>query len=365
MNLTSWTVPYFNGDVMAMGPFLFLISWLTTQAMIRVGITDIPKDRSSHTIPTPRSGGIGFIVAFFCGMGYLYLSHHIGYIRGPRLGLLSAAALLTIVVSFRDDLRGLSFVQKLAAQVLAAICVVGAGLYIQHIPLPFFGVVEMGILGMVGSFLWILFFINAFNFMDGLNGHAAGVSLVASLSAFIIGILLEERALTYISFSLFWSILGFFILNFPKGRIFMGDVGSQFLGLIWAIVLLIPAQESHTDSLLSIYTVPILFFNFIYDVVMTVGRRMLGGEPFWLAHRTHLFHLMNRVGYSHKQVTCFHMTIAVLQGAGAVAVQYIPSTCQILIFIPYAMMMIVYHFWIYSHIQRKTLKKRSGQRGRS
>ncbi len=325
--------------------------------MISVGIKAVPVSRSSHKVPTPKSGGVGIILAFFSGMAYLYLTGQIGYIAASRLAYLGLGSALTIAVSLIDDLQGLSFVKKILAQILSAFCVVAAHLYVHKIPLPGVGWLDLGWWGIVLSFFWVIFFMNVFNFMDGLNGQAGGVSLVASIFTLIISIFLREKALGYISYTLFWSTLGFLIFNFPKGRIFMGDVGSQFMGLIWGIVLLIPTQESHSCTTLSVYTVPILFFNFIYDVVVTVVRRILNGDPYWRAHRTHLFQLVNRLGYSHNQVTCFQMGVGALQGVGAVLVQFISPSYQIFIFVPYLIMMVFYHYGVYKKIMKISLKR--------
>ena len=85
-----------------------------------------------------------------------------------------------------------------------------------------------------------------------------------------------------------------------------------------------------------------------------------GGDPFWLAHRTHLFQLLNRLGYSHAQVTCFHLGMAVIQGIGAIGMQYIQPTNQVLLFLPYFLLMASYHYWIVRAVRRKfALARRS------
>ncbi len=352
-------------EIFYMGGIVLVFSLLLTYWMIRVGIQDYPVHRSSHTIPTPRSGGVAIVISFCSGILYLLLRHYLTYISCGRIIALGAAITITCLVSFKDDVKALSFIQKFVVQIFISCLIVLVGLSFTEIPLPYFGLVPLKALGGILSVLWIIFFMNVFNFMDGLNGLASGVSIIASIFCALISLLFQEKSLFYISFTLCFSTLGFFLFNFPKGKIFMGDVGSQFLGLIWSIMLFIPAQESHAGtSTVSIYTIPLLFFSFIYDVSITVGRRIWNKESFWLAHRTHLFQILNRLGYTHKQVTCLHLGMAVLQGGGAMWMQYLLPSHQILIFIPYFMLMISYHIWIYRQLKQKILPYRKKRKKR-
>ncbi|HCI48465.1 MAG: hypothetical protein A2977_01850 [Alphaproteobacteria bacterium RIFCSPLOWO2_01_FULL_45_8] len=351
----------FTPDIWLMGLGTVLIALLVTRLMIRIGIVDIPSRRSSHKSATPKSGGMGIIVGFFSAMSFLYVVGKLGHISPEKLILLGIGSFLTILVSLYDDIKRLSSSQKFLIQLITALFVISTGLTLHLLPLPFIGILNLGALGSVLTVFWIIFFMNVFNFMDGLNGLASGVSLVASFFCSLIGILLGEKALFYVSLSLGFSTLGFFVFNFPKAKIFMGDVGSQFIGLIWAVMLLVPSQETHLAHMtLSVYTVPLLFFSFIYDVSATVLRRIWRREPFWLAHRTHLFQLLNRLGYSHAQVTCFHLGMAVIQGIGAIGMQYIQPTNQVLLFLPYFLLMASYHYWIVRAVRRKfALARRS------
>ena len=351
-------VPLPDISFVPLGVAIFALAYLATRVMIRVGIHDVPVRRSSHQRITPKSGGMGIIVGFFFGMGILFMQGKLGHVSLIKLILLTIGALLTVFVSFVDDIKRLSSSQKLMVQILAGLFVVGAGLKLSVLPTPF-GFLKLGALGSVLGFFWIIFFINVFNFMDGLDGLASGTSIISCFFCALISFYLNEIALFYVSCTLGLSTLGFFVLNFPKAQIFMGDVGSQFIGLLWAVLLLIPSQEAHASTMnFSVYTVPLLFFSFIYDVSMTVGRRIWRREHFWLAHRTHLFQLLNRLGYSHTQVTCFHLCMAVLQGLGAILMQKIDPAYQILVFLPYLLFMVSYHMWVTRKVMEKFSKLR-------
>lgn len=336
-----------------LGIAILVLSYIATLIMIRVGIHDVPIRRSSHQKITPKSGGVGIIIGFFFGMGVLYTQGKLGHVSTVKLALLTVGALLTVLVSLIDDVRRLSSAQKLIVQIIAGLFVIGAGLKLSILPTPL-GIIKLGTLGSILGFFWIIFFINVFNFMDGLNGLASGTSIISCFFCAAIAFFLNEIALFYVSFCLGVATLGFFFLNFPKAKIFMGDVGSQFIGLLWAVLLLIPSQEAHASTMnFSVYTVPLLFFSFIYDVSMTVIRRIWRREAFWLAHRTHLFQLLNRLGYSHAQVTYFHLGMAVLQGIGAILMQKLNTQYQILVFIPYLLFMASYHAWVTKKVFKK------------
>jgi UDP-GlcNAc:undecaprenyl-phosphate GlcNAc-1-phosphate transferase len=346
----------FNTDFIFIGLLTFSLSAALTRLMIWIGIHDNPTHRSSHASKTPRSGGVAIVSTFLFCMIYFFWQDYFSHIPEWRLILMLAAAIIIVLVSLKDDITGISFRKKLAIQVLGAVIVVTGGLSFDTLPLPYVGVWYLGGLGGVVSLFWIVGFMNAFNFMDGLDGLAAGTSIVSSIFSALIALMLGEKAIFFISFALIWSSLGFFLFNFPPARIFMGDVGSQFLGFSWSIILILAAQASH-DSI-SVYTVPLLFFSFIYDVAVTLIRRISQQQTIWYPHRTFLFHILNRSGYTHRQISLIYMGFAVLQGFGAILLQHITPSRQIYIFVPYIVLMVFYTRWVRKnakkHIKRKT-----------
>lgn len=333
-----------NTDFIFIGILTFSLSAAITRLMVWIGIQDDPTHRSSHSTRTPRSGGVSMVASFLFCMIYFFWGGYFSHIPEWRLVLMLLAAVLIVMASLKDDITGISFRRKLAMQVLGAVVVVTGGLSFDTLPLPYVGVWYLGGLGGVLSLFWIVGFMNAFNFMDGLDGLAAGTSIVASFFSAIIALMLGEKAIFFISFTLFWATMGFFIFNFPPARIFMGDVGSQFLGFTWSIIFILAAQASHNS--ISVYTVPLLFFSFIYDVVLTLLRRISLRQTIWYPHRTFLFHILNRSGYTHRQISLVYMGFAVLQGFGAILLQHITPSGQIYIFIPYSILMVLYTRWV-------------------
>ena len=158
---------------------LALVSAVVVRAMISARVMDTPNARSAHANPTPKGGGVGVVVAFLLGISVLYGTATFSRLADPYFrGVILASAAIAIV-AFIDDARQWPFTVKLVAQVLAAFAAVGSGLYVSVFNLPGLGPVDLGWIGMAVTVAWILFATNAMNFIDGLNGLAAGTALVA------------------------------------------------------------------------------------------------------------------------------------------------------------------------------------------
>ena len=335
---------------MATGLLSFVAALVMTRIMIWINIHDTPVHRSSHDVVTPRGGGVAIIIGFCLCMTYFLSKHQLAHIPNWKLIVMGCSLIGLVAISLWDDIRGVSLRYKLITQIAVASAIVASGLSFDRLPLPHLGVLELGAFGGILSLLWVIFFTNAFNFMDGLDGLAAGGSLVASFFGVVIGVLFQEQAFLYISFALFFSNLGFMVYNFSPAQIFMGDVGSQFLGLLWSVLLLLSTQAKHVE--LSVYTVPILFFAFIYDVLLTILRRLIKGQSIWHPHRTFLFHILHRSGLSHRRISLIYMGFAIIQGFGAVSVQFMESTHQLFMVLPYILMMIFYTVWVGARARR-------------
>ena len=276
--------------------------------MTHVGVIDTPGARSSHTRPTPKGGGVGIVAAFLLGFGILYAA---GFAPAAAPSLILAAVGVA-AVSYLDDMFAWPASVKLAAQLAAAAVAVGAGLTVESLSLPWLGRVHLGWFGPAGTVVWFLLVTNAMNFIDGLNGLAAGVSLIACLV--LAGLAAQAGAgFVYAAAVILASgLLGFLPFNFPNARIFMGDVGSQFCG--WLLAALAIALEPSEATDLSIALVPMLLFAVLFDVVFTVFRRAAAGERLMQAHRGHLYQIAHRSGLSAIRVALLHWGFAAWGG---------------------------------------------------
>jgi UDP-GlcNAc:undecaprenyl-phosphate GlcNAc-1-phosphate transferase len=284
---------------------LAVISAALVRVMIKVGALDHPVARSSHAVPTPKGGGVGIATAYALGTAWLLYKYKVPATAAIPL----CAALLLAAVSYVDDVRAGPFGVKLAAQAVAAVAVMFAGdqlnkVYVggQLIDLP-------SLLRIPLTFVLLLFVTNAVNFADGLNGLASGCVGVAGLALAtqaaagaapgLGGGALGEQAMPLVA-----GIAGFLPFNYPRARIFMGDVGSQLCGFV-AADLAVRAAASPASLIVPLALVPVLA-----DVAFTLVRRMLAGDRLTEAHRGHLYQIANRSGVGAANVTAVYWGMA-------------------------------------------------------
>ncbi len=327
---------------LGLGVAVFVLSaFLTWVLMKRVRIIDEPNERSSHTNPTPRSGGIAIVVTFFIGLAALWLLDGFPPLdRGYSwFWAFLVAAFLIAAVSIADDLRGLGFKAKLILQAGCTVFVMALGVVIDQVSLPFFGTWQLGWLAYPLTFAWVVGLTNAFNFMDGIDGIAGGTAAVAAGFFAVMVFQLGGGFLYLVGWVILWASLGFLLWNWQPAKIFMGDSGSQFLGFVLAVLAV--AAGRFDNSHLSYYVMPLLFFHFIWDTVYTFFRRWRAGENVTQAHRTHIYQLLNRLGLSHSQVTAWYLGAGVLQGLAALALVHAQAELRVLAFAPFVLLYVL------------------------
>ena len=300
---------------LAFAALLALISAALVKLMIDVAILDRPDPRKAHSTPIPKGGGIGIVAAFLLGIATLYEFAFFARLADPYFRNVIFSSLLIAVVSLLDDIWNWPFFVKLGAQLAAAPLTVGSGLYVRNYHLPFIGTVETDGLGAFFSLIWILFVTNAMNFIDGLDGLAAGVGLIAALFLSYIGAEKGGWFVYFASLLLAAGIAGFLPFNFPRARIFMGDVGSQFLGFVFAVLGIVASRFDRVE--MSFLLVPILLSGVLFDVAFTLVRRALAGERLTTPHRGHLYQVAARSGLSPRLVTLIHWGFALWGGVSA------------------------------------------------
>jgi UDP-GlcNAc:undecaprenyl-phosphate GlcNAc-1-phosphate transferase len=308
---------------------LALLSATVVRGMIAVRVLDRPDPRKVHTHATPKGGGVGIVVAFLVGIGVLYRFAEFARLANPYfIGVIEASAAIAIV-SFLDDLFDWKFTVKLTAQILAALVVVGSGIYLTDVRLPYTGQVYLGWLGPPVTVLWLLFATNAMNFIDGLDGLAGGVALIAACCFAAIAGALSGWFAYFAALLLAAGLAGFLPFNFPRARIFMGDVGSQFCGFILAVLGVVASRFDGVE--LSFLIVPMLLSGVLFDVAFTLVRRAIAGERVTQPHRGHLYQVAQRSGVSAFSVTLVHWGFAMFGGACVVVFLAVPSVYKPLV----------------------------------
>jgi len=283
---------------------LFIVSLFLTLFIKKVAIekslVDIPNDRSSHTTPTPHGGGIAIAVTWFIGITYLYFTDDINI--SLYYALLVGIAIS--LVSYVDDLYDLTPKVRLPTQALVAI----AGLYflggLEKIEL-FFIVIENPFVANAFAFLIIVWFVNLYNFLDGIDGYAGSEAVFLGLAGFLL--FGGSHFLVLIA-----AVLGFLVWNWHKAKIFMGDVGSTLLGYNVAIFTI---YYANSESFSGMWIWIILFGIFWFDATLTLFRRKLKREKLSQAHRKHAYQRLVQSGWAHDRVVLFSILVnAVLLG---------------------------------------------------
>ena len=297
---------------LAFGLSLSLLSAIVVRSMIALRVMDTPEARKAHDRPTPKGGGAGIVAAFVVGLLLLYNFAEFARLANEYFVGVIAASVAIAVVAFFDDLYDWPFTVKLGVQLIAALVAVGTGIYVHDYSVPYVGPVYIGWFGAPATVVWLLLTTNAVNFIDGLNGLAGGVMLIACafLAAFSAA---YGGWFCYAASGLLGAgLLGFLPFNFPHARIFMGDVGSQFCGFMIAVLGVVASRFDRAE--LSFLLVPMLLSGVLFDVGFTLARRALAGERLTQPHRGHLYQIAQRSGVPAETVTFVHWAFAVYGG---------------------------------------------------
>lgn len=277
---------------------IFFLSWLFTWFVYRYALRRnlfvLPNERSSHTVPTPRGGGIGIALALLGAMSTLWFFD----IIPPELAVaFIGGGAMIVTVGWIDDRRHLSISVRLLIQFLAA----GWALFfiggIDRINIGI-ATVPLGWLShlLPLSMVWIM---NLYNFMDGIDGLASSEAVLVGVVGGVLLTISGAQDLAFLSFALSAAAAGFLVWNWQPARIFMGDSGSVLIGFIFAALFLASERSGIFPGLLWI----LLLLIFIIDPTYTTIRRFLKGEKWFAAHRVFAFQQFVRRGYSHQQTT--------------------------------------------------------------
>ncbi|MCE2761055.1 MAG: undecaprenyl/decaprenyl-phosphate alpha-N-acetylglucosaminyl 1-phosphate transferase [Acetobacteraceae bacterium] len=276
---------------------LALISAIVVRLMIAYPILDHPNARSSHSRPTPRGGGLGIVVAFTLGMGILYWQAE-----------------------------------------------------------PGLGPVELGALGPLLTLFWILGCTNAVNFMDGLDGLVGGAVFLALLILCVIAGHHGGWFVYLASLMLAAGLLGFLPFNLHPARIFMGDVGSQFLGFMVAILAVAAARFDAAE--VTFMLVPLLLFGLFFDAAFTLARRPVMGLNITAAHRTHLYQMAQRSGLGVRQVAAVHWGFVLAHGVLALVFMELEPAIKPLVLVPALGLQVIWLAYVRTRMRRAGLSWR-------
>jgi len=290
----------------------------------RARVMDVPNARSSHAQPVPVGGGLGILAPWLLGLG---AAGFLGVFPSPGFPLaLAAGAVILAALGFLDDLRGLPPLQRLAVEsLLAAVCLKAGGLTVVAIELPGCGPLAAGAAGWVAAWLFVVGFTNMFNFMDGINGLAGFQALLGAGALAVWSALAGDVPLAVTAALLSGATWGFLRANFPRAKVFMGDVGSLPLGFLLAMGVLrahAGADRAGTTPL----WLPLLFiWPFLSDATYTLLNRAVHGRNPFRPHRSHVYQRLVVAGWSHARVTTIYAAATGLCIAAAFACRERPA----------------------------------------
>lgn len=294
-----------------------VISYLTVSGIRRWAgrrLLDIPNERSSHFYPIPRGGGLAIVIVTLAG-SWLILPFGRSEVTAWHWLVFTIAALLIAGVSWLDDLRSLSTRVRFAAHLTGALVICLAFGTWKEIVLPGMGSFSLDWIGWPLTLLWIVGLTNAYNFMDGIDGIAGGQAIVAGVGWVVLGIISQQPFIIAVGILLAASSLGFLGHNWPPAKIFMGDVGSAFLGFTFAVLPVIVARSNPHFVLIGI----LMVWPFVFDTAFTFLRRLLKRENAFTAHRSHLYQRLVISGLSHRTVDLLYVALALIGVILAVA----------------------------------------------
>jgi Fuc2NAc and GlcNAc transferase len=304
--------------------------WTTVWAE-KKNILDRPNSRSSHVSPTPRGGGLGIVIPTLLAAAVAlffvpFRSAGSGLSFFP-LALLAGGGALVAGISWLDDIgRIASVAARLIVHVLAAGSAVWALGGWPRIELPFLPVLAVGSGGIIIAVLWIIGLINVYNFMDGIDGLAGIQAVTAGAGWLVAGFLSGNVPVVLPAVIAGSSAGGFLAYNWPPARIFMGDVGSAFLGYSFAVLPLIAARTSGRFRAERLPLAAFLLVSpFVIDGTFTLLRRLVRGERLSQSHRSHLYQRLVISGLDHKTVTLLYGGLGILGAGAGVAFLQLPG----------------------------------------
>ncbi|WP_456407163.1 MraY family glycosyltransferase [Thiolapillus sp.] len=297
--------------------FLALVSaaWLCRRFLFPDSlfhVLDHPGARSLHQQSTPRSGGVAIVIALLLGWGVAASMG--GMIWGVSMNWLAGGVVLLAIVGGIDDRVDLSPFMRLMVQLLAAFFLLAAGLTPEQLHLPGLAISLPCYLMLPLTVLYALWMTNLYNFMDGMDGFAAGMAIVGFTLMAWLGWQAGSGTFTLAAGVVTAASAGFLVFNFPPARIFMGDAGSPVLGFLAAAFSL----WADRDGLFPLWVSVLIFSPFIVDATYTLLRRLLAGKRVWQAHREHIYQRLVQQGWSHRRTVLWSYVLMLAAGLTAV-----------------------------------------------
>ena len=324
----------------------------------RFGALDRPGPRRIHREPIPTMGGLAMVISV---LGVAWAAR---LLPGPARILdmipligITIATIPVLALGVADDTRGAGPWIKLLCQAAAAVILFRFGIGVPLLSNPFGPPIETGRLNLPLTLLWVVMVMNAINLIDGLDGLAAGVVLIASGTLWWVGRTHGNFYVLFLTSIVIGSTLGFLRYNFPPARVFMGDTGSQFLGLVLAAVSLLDNRKI-TATVTLLFPLVALAVP-LTDSAIALARRWFHGQPVFSADSEHIHHRLLRLGLSPRDAVLVLWFVAAYSGVMAVVLATLPPSYAILLGAVLASGLF-FAFEVLKFIDRKLTARRAG-----
>jgi UDP-GlcNAc:undecaprenyl-phosphate GlcNAc-1-phosphate transferase len=303
-----------------------VLAGVTTPLAMKVSrryhLMDQPSRHKRHKQPTPVLGGAALFLSFWTALAvsFVFLPAEFEQLMG-RIPYILAGSLIIFLVGLSDDLSPVSAWVKLVAQVAAGLVLFLGGLEIDPLTVPFAGSVHLGSWSVLITVLWVVGLSNALNIIDGLDGLAAGVGLIAAISLIAIGSIFDDLQVAVLSLVVAGFLVPFLVYNRYPARIFLGDSGALQLGYYFAVISLLVPIRTYTAAALY---VPLLCLGVpILEALISFWRRLVSGRNVFRADRRHIFHYLALAGLSPGRIVWLFYAVSVVFGLFSVAVIYL------------------------------------------
>ena len=310
------------------------VALVVTPGVIRLaaatGAMDKPDKRKVHTKPIPRIGGLGIYLAFLVSViANIFFSTPSAEVQKEIIGLIVSGSLI-VLLGLVDDYKNLPAKVKLLGQILTAcVLVFGFNVRIDFITDPFGDYLYLDWAAVPATIFWLVGLTNTVNLIDGLDGLAAGISAIASITILLVALEGQFFLVAGLTAALAGSAIGFLFYNSNPARIFMGDSGSMFFGFMLAGISVIGSMKSTATITL---VVPIFALGVpILDTTFAIVRRWLGGQPIFKPDKGHLHHRLLKRGYSQRQAVFLMYVVSALLGLSAIALTEVSSQIAMVI----------------------------------
>ena len=306
--------------IIPLGSFLVVLflTPLLRRTAAKNGFLDYPGGRKVHKDAVPRVGGIAIGISFYASIILTYILLHDEWSRQlVRLAGLFGGSAIIITIGIWDDLWGLNAHEKIAGQIAAALALIPLGFTVRELNIPFVGVIELGWrFGIPFTVFWVVGIVNSVNFIDGVDGLAAGVVMIVSSALFIVSMVTGQVFTGLICLIVVGSVLGFLPHNFHPATIFMGDCGAMFLGYILAAVSIKVLFQNTSVAASSL--APVLIFGLpIVDTTWAIVRRLARRRSPFRADESHIHHRLVYLGLTQRQtviVLCIFSSLSAAAG---------------------------------------------------